>query len=220
METQKHILTNENEVLEIVSGDAEILDNRTEGQTYITVHENSKVIYKATGNTKKKLFLEKNAKLECYDLGKNIQLIAELVGEGASFNQKGLLVGTGDWTITAVHKAPNTRSDLQIRTLLNKNELAKVDGLIRIEKGCPKANGNQRIDTLMLDKSAVVKALPRLEIETDDVSCSHAATISQLDEESLFYLESRGIQKQEAKKLLVDGFTNFNEIITEMRQNK
>ena len=212
--TKDYELTSEEENLVVNSGTIILTDNRTEGHSIVTVKEDAFVMYKAKGNTKKQFFVEKNAKLECYDIGFDVSVNAELIGAGASFNHFGLLTGTGTWKIIAHHKAAQTISDLNIRTILNKKEKADIDGLIKIDSSCKGANGNQRIDSLMLDKTAIVKALPRLEIATDDVSCSHAATIQQLNEESLFYLQSRGIEKEDAKKLLIDGFMNFNKIIT------
>lgn len=214
--TKDYELTNKEENLIVSNGKIVLTDNRKEGHSIVTVKEGAILIYKARGNTNKKFFVEKNAKIECYDIGSEVSVNSELIGEGASFNHFGLLIGTGTWKIAVHHKAEQTMSDLNIRTILNKKEKADIDGLIKIDKSCKGANGNQRIDSLMLDKTAIVKALPRLEIATDDVSCSHAAAIHQLNEESLFYLQSRGIEKDNARKLLIDGFMNFNKIITSM----
>lgn len=214
--TKDYELTSKEENL-VVNGDMIILtDNRDVGNSIVRVKEGTFLIYKSKANTNKKFFVEKNAKLECYDIGYNVSVNAQLIGEGAIFNHFGLLKGAGTWKILAYHKVPQTISDLNIRTVSNKKEKVDVDGLIKIDSNCKGANGNQRIDNLMLDKTAIVKALPRLEIATDDVSCSHSATIQQLNEESLFYLQSRGIEKENAKKMLMDGFMNFNKIITSM----
>lgn len=215
--TQDYELTQEEEHIVITSGTITIIDNRETGNVIITVNEGAHLIYKGTGNTKKKFFIHKNAHVKCYDIGTEVTILAELLEEQANFSQKGLLIGNGTWNIQAHHKAPETTSDLVIRTVLTKKERAQINGLIRIEKSCQEAQGNQKIDSLLLDSSAIVQALPQLEIETDQVSCSHAATISKLDEESLFYLESRGIQKEEAKQLLINGFMNFDETIIEIR---
>jgi Fe-S cluster assembly protein SufD len=84
-------------------------------------------------------------------------------------------------------------------------------GMIKVFPKAQRTDAYQTNRSLILSRSAEAIALPNLEIEADDVRCSHAATVGQLDEEELFYIMSRGIARQEAERLVVFGF--FGEVL-------
>lgn len=84
-------------------------------------------------------------------------------------------------------------------------------GLIKVFPKAQRTDAYQTNRNLILSKKAEAIALPNLEIEADDVRCSHAATVGQLDEEELFYIMSRGISREMAEKLVVFGF--FGEVL-------
>ncbi len=109
------------------------------------------------------------------------------------------------------HLAPNAHSDLLYKGALRDESLAVFSGLIRVEPGAQKTDAYQTNRNLILGTDdAMAVSLPRLEIQADDVKCSHGSTTGQVDEVELFYLMSRGIPRREAEKLVVFGF--FGEV--------
>ncbi len=109
------------------------------------------------------------------------------------------------------HMAPSAHSDLLYKGALRDESLAVFSGLIRVEPGAQKTDAYQTNRNLILaTDDAMAVSLPRLEIEADDVKCSHGSTTGQVDEVELFYMMSRGISRIEAEKLVVFGF--FGEV--------
>src|ERR671938_886956 len=109
------------------------------------------------------------------------------------------------------HIAPNAHSDLLYKGALRDESLAVFSGLIRVEPGAQKTDAYQTNRNLILGTDdAMAVSLPRLEIQADDVKCSHGSTTGQVDDVELFYLMSRGIPRREAEKLVVFGF--FGEV--------
>lgn len=103
------------------------------------------------------------------------------------------------------HQAPETYSDLLFRNVLRDDSRTAFYGMIRVEPGAQGTEGYQANNNLLLD-DARAHAIPGLEIIANDVSCSHGATVSRLDEEQRFYLRSRGIPEEQAEYLMVRGF--------------
>ena len=95
---------------------------------------------------------------------------------------------------------------MQVRGALNDKAKALHRGFINIRKGFRNCKGAQKEDTLLLSKEAEIDAVPNLEIENNEVQCTHASSITHLNDEKLFYLESRGIDPQEAKRAMLEGF--------------
>ncbi len=110
------------------------------------------------------------------------------------------------------HAAPNARSDLLFKGALAGQSSSVFRGLIRVAEGSQLTDAYQTNRNLLLSDEAKAVALPNLEIEADDVRCSHGATVGQVDETQLFYLMSRGLSRQEAEHLLVLGF--FDEVLS------
>src|SRR5919107_1888228 len=109
------------------------------------------------------------------------------------------------------HLAPNAHSALLYKGALRDESLAVFSGLIRVEPGAQKTDAYQTNRNLILGTDdAMAVSLPRLEIQADDVKCSHGSTTGQVDDVELFYLMSRGIPRREAEKLVVFGF--FGEV--------
>lgn len=107
-----------------------------------------------------------------------------------------------------VHEAPNTSSDLLYKNALNDTARTIFTGLIRVDPGAHKTDAYQKVRNLVLSDDAEANSAPGLEIEADDVRCSHGATSGQVDVEELFYLLSRGIPLRDAQRLVVFGFLN------------
>ncbi|MEJ2210837.1 MAG: Fe-S cluster assembly protein SufD, partial [Anaerolineae bacterium] len=104
------------------------------------------------------------------------------------------------------HVAPNCQSDLLYQGALLGASRSVYEGTIRAWPGAQKTNAYQSNRNLLLSKRARADSLPQLEIEANDLRCTHGATISQVDENHVFYLMSRGIPRIEAVRLIVEGF--------------
>jgi Fe-S cluster assembly protein SufD len=111
-----------------------------------------------------------------------------------------------DFDTTQEHAAPNTFSDLAFRGVLAAGATAVWRGMIRVDPGAQQTDAFQESRNLLLSPEAHADAIPGLEIEADDVRCTHAAAIAQIDKEQLFYLTSRGLDAAEAKGLIIEGF--------------
>ena len=103
-------------------------------------------------------------------------------------------------------KKENTKSYQKIKSVLDKKSKGIFQGKIYVDSKAQKTNGYQLSKAILLDKESEFDSKPELEIYADDVKCSHGSTSGNLDENSIFYLMSRGLSRQEAKKLLVEGF--------------
>ncbi|MEX0992966.1 MAG: Fe-S cluster assembly protein SufD [Solirubrobacterales bacterium] len=111
-----------------------------------------------------------------------------------------------DYETTQEHFAPDTTSDLAFRGILRDRATAVWSGMIKVDPPAQRTDAFQENRNLLLTEGAHADAIPGLEIEADDVRCTHAATISKIDEEQLFYLRSRGLDRSDAERLLVGGF--------------
>lgn len=104
------------------------------------------------------------------------------------------------------HKGPHTTSDLLYKNVLMDESKTIFSGMIKVHPTADKTDAYQTNRNLLLSEEAVANSLPGLEIEANDVKCSHGATSGKLDEKELFYMLSRGISKKQAQELLVFGF--------------
>lgn len=104
------------------------------------------------------------------------------------------------------HNAPHTTSDLLFKGVLKDESRAVWQGMIKALPGAQKTDGFQANRTMLMSKSARSDSIPGLEINANDVRCTHASATGQIEEEVLFYLMSRGLPRIEAEKLVVDGF--------------
>jgi Fe-S cluster assembly protein SufD len=105
-----------------------------------------------------------------------------------------------------IHEAPNAASDLLYKNALNDTARTIFTGLIRVDEGAHKTDAYQKVRNLLLSDDAEANSAPGLEIEADDVRCTHGATSGTVEAEELFYMESRGISRRVAQQLIVFGF--------------
>ena len=108
--------------------------------------------------------------------------------------------------VVADHVATNTFGRVVIKGAAANGAHISIDGLVKIGKEARKTDSFLEMRILLLDKQSSAVAEPKLEIENNDVKASHAATVGKIDEDQLFYLASRGIERDEAKRLIVEGF--------------
>ncbi|MFH1400508.1 MAG: SufD family Fe-S cluster assembly protein [Nanoarchaeota archaeon] len=111
-----------------------------------------------------------------------------------------------DHAATIVHEDKDTHSDMRMRCILLDSSRQIAQGDIHILPGAGGSAGKQRIESLLLSDDAIVTPIPNLRIETDDVTCSHGATVGRLDESAMFYMMSRGLPRPAAERLVIEGF--------------
>lgn len=139
-----------------------------------------------------------------------LDLNAQLRGPGANSDMLGLCFGGGtqhfDHNTGQNHLAPNSKSDLLYKGALDGRARSIFRGIIKVHEGAQRTDAYQTNRNLLLSDEARADSLPNLEIEADDVRCSHGATVGQMDSESLFYIMSRGLSQPQAERLVVMGF--------------
>jgi Fe-S cluster assembly protein SufD len=139
-----------------------------------------------------------------------LRMETTLDGRGADGRVTGAYVGHGsqhiDYDTTQEHAAPDTTSDLAFRGILRDRARAVWSGMIRVDPPAQRTDAFQENRNLLLNDGAHADAIPGLEIEANDVRCTHAATVSKIDEEQVFYLRTRGLERSEAERLLIGGF--------------
>ncbi|MAP05751.1 MAG: Fe-S cluster assembly protein SufD [Formosa sp.] len=106
------------------------------------------------------------------------------------------------------HIAPNCESYQDYKGIFSDNAVGVFNGKVVVEKEAQKTNAFQANNNLLVNDKATINTKPQLEIFADDVKCSHGCTIGQLDENAMFYLQTRGIPEKEAKALLMYAFAN------------
>jgi Fe-S cluster assembly protein SufD len=104
------------------------------------------------------------------------------------------------------HTAPHTHSNLDFKVVLNGRSRSAYTGNIAIEKGAPFSTAFQENRNLLLSEKARAESIPELEIDIDEVQCSHGATVGPLSRDEVFYLMSRGLPYPEAVRVIVGGF--------------
>jgi Fe-S cluster assembly protein SufD len=115
------------------------------------------------------------------------------------------------------HQAPSCHSDLLYKTALQDDSRTVWRGMIKVDKAAQKTDGYQRNDNLLLSRDARADSIPGLEIEADDVRCTHGSTSGRVDDQQIFYAMTRGYTRQEAIRMIVTGFFQqvFDRIPTE-----
>ena len=169
------------------------------------------------------IILEEGAQYEAFTmtsgahLSRN-QIHVDMMGahSSARLNGVNILDGSelGDTTITVEHQAPHCQSFQNYRNVVNDKSTAVFQGKVHVHQIAQKTDGYQMAKSLLLSGQATVDVKPELDIYADDVKCSHGATTGRLDDEALFYLQSRGISLDVAQSLLIQAFVN--EVIEEV----
>lgn len=131
-------------------------------------------------------------------------------GNASNARLKGLMVGDGkqhiDYQTLQQHAGVGSESDLDFKAALRGESRAIWLGLCKIEKSGQRSNANQTCRNLLLSDKAGAFPIPSLEILANDVKCSHGTTVGQVDEQQIFYAMTRGIDRETAEKMIVDGF--------------
>ena len=131
-------------------------------------------------------------------------------GQGSTCSNLGVFLGRGkehiDFTTNMYHNAENTTNNVLVDGILKDESSSVYRGLIKIEKQAQKTNSYLANHILKLGEKTLANSIPSLKIDANDVKASHGATVGQIDEEHMFYLMARGLSRQEAERLIVEGF--------------
>lgn len=111
-----------------------------------------------------------------------------------------------DLNLTLIHAAKNTRAKVSLKTVVEGRGVANLNGTIIVKQGAQNTNSFLEERVLLLSPQARANAIPNLEIEANEVKCSHAATVGKPNDEEIFYLQSRGLSKLKATRLIAKGF--------------
>ena len=207
----------------------EVLSDDFESQTYtstaveLIAREGARVQYVAVQRLGRGAFYQsmqrtlaqRDSKLDTLNVAlgasvTRVDLNARLLGPSANSDMLGLYFGDGDqhfdFNTSQDHVAEHTSSDLLYKGALDGASRAAFRGIIRVLPGAQGTDAYQTNRNLLLSPESRADSLPNLEIEADDVKCSHGATVGQLDDEAKFYLMSRGLSLIQAERLVVLGF--------------
>jgi Fe-S cluster assembly protein SufD len=139
-----------------------------------------------------------------------VAMDTQLAGRGADAKVTGAYATHGrqhlDYATTQEHAAANTTSDLAFRGVLDGRSSTVWSGMIKVDPGSQQIDAFQESRNLLLTKKAHADSIPGLEILANDVRCTHAAAIAQIDPEQLYYLRTRGLTLDKAKRLVIEGF--------------
>jgi Fe-S cluster assembly protein SufD len=139
-----------------------------------------------------------------------IRIENDLAGQGATSRVTGAYFADGDqhldYDTLQSHLAPSTTSDFAFKGALRDSATAVWRGMISVAKDAQKTNAYQENRNLLLSDQAHADSIPGLEIQANDVRCTHGATVSQVDRDELFYCMARGLSRGEAERLIVRGF--------------
>ena len=134
----------------------------------------------------------------------------ELVGPGASSHVHGVIFAQNHQHLSyhtlQHHRAPQCVSDFLYKAALQDHARTVWRGMIKVDPAAQKTDGYQRNDNLMLSRNSRADSIPGLEIEADDVRCTHGSTSGRVDEELIFYGRTRGLTRKETIRLIVSGF--------------
>ena len=167
--------------------------------------------------------LERNSSFNLFDINFGSKIInsdvsVNLDGENSRFEHFGVFASNKDqkfnFNVNAFHNAPYTYSNMLTKGALNDNSKVNYKGLIKINKKAHDSNGYQKHDAILLNENAESNSIPKLEIDNNEVKCTHGSSCSQLDDDILFYVMSRGLNEKEAKISLVKGF--LHEVINKV----
>lgn len=201
------------------NGVVELYLKRGARATYLQIQNWSRRVW---GISHQRAVLDADSQLHwaAAGLGSRLHWTAQdvwLRAPGSNSKLFGLTFGDGrqhlDYQTRQDHTAPHTESDLLFKGVVLDRARTVFRGVLHLRKEAQQTNAYQATHSLLLSPRARADALPILEIEADDVRCKHGSTTGRVDEEQIFYLMSRGLSRQDAQRLIVQGF--FETVITE-----
>lgn len=203
---------NDEEIIVMIAPDKDVTlrERSSAGQVHMLIKDHARVKYYSLGTATRFACLAQGAHIDWVDIADGRSESTAYLATGASAKFRGLFIASGDEQydvqVKMIHAGSRSSSNMLTRAALLESSKGRYRGLIRIlpqAKGC---EAHQREDTLVLGDKASMDAIPILEIENNDVRCSHGVTLGQVDDDQLFYLQARGIGRDEATTMLVQGF--------------
>jgi Fe-S cluster assembly protein SufD len=210
-------------LIEEYAGGSSDADGYSNAVVEIFVGQNAKVEYVSLQNLGRNTWhfashrarVERDAELDWVAGGfgskkGKVRIENDLAGQGATSRVTGAYFADGDqhldYDTLQEHIAPNTTSDFAFKGALRDRATAVWRGMIRVEPDAQKTNAYQENRNLLLSPKAHADSIPGLEIQANDVRCTHGATVSQVDREQLFYAMARGLTQANAERLILRGF--------------
>ncbi len=205
-------LSVDGEATTLLNGVLELVVGQNARLTYVSAQDlnESSLVF---GNAKASV--ARDGRLEWAVLGfgsanGRVRMVTSLDGPGAEARVTGAYAPHGrqhvDYDTYQEHAAPNCVSNLAFRGILNDRASSVWRGMIKVDPGAQQTDGFQECRNLLLTKRAHADAIPGLEILANDVRCTHAAAVAQIDADQLFYLRSRGLGEAAARRLVIEGF--------------
>lgn len=163
----------------------------------------------------RKAELKKDANIIWYDINLNnsegsSKIFTSLNGKNAKAIVYGVFIANEEKKLiishTTLHNAPNTTSKMESKIILDDSAKADYKGLISIPHKYSNCSGEERTNVLLLSPDAKIETLPELDIGNNQVKCTHSVSISHLDKEKMFYLNSRGVDPKMAEQMLTTAF--------------
>jgi len=218
-------------VLESFTSTGEAQNSFTNGVTELVVSENASLKHVRLHVEEEQALhiggvhvsLAANARFDSFHLGlgsavKRIDITINHEDKGTECNLNGIYLARNnqlvDYHTTIEHKAPHGRTSEVFRGIISDQAKAVFNGRIHIHKDAQKVLAELSNKNLLTSQQAEVDTKPELEIYADDVQCAHGATIAQLDDKSLYYMQARGVDRDKARILLSFGF--INELINDL----
>jgi len=166
------------------------------------------------GMTDLDIVIEAGARFELHllnaDLDYGRMQVKATLHKGAHFELGGAILGSGDQTLEiithVVHAEPGATSSQMVRSVLAGHATGSFLGKVEVARDAQKTDAEQSVKSMLLDRTATANAKPELEIYADDVKCAHGATVGELDRAALFYMASRGLPPDVARKLMLQAF--------------
>ncbi|MBI2638707.1 SufD family Fe-S cluster assembly protein [Candidatus Peregrinibacteria bacterium] len=162
-----------------------------------------------------RIILDEGADLNCFfgmlgGMASRLVVETRLEGIGSRVRQRTLYFGNGEQSFimisNTVLSGRETSAEIESKGILAGSSQARFDGNIHIQQTAKQSKGRLDEHTLLLSPHAKMNAIPGLKIDTNDVKATHAASMTRVDDEQLFYAESRGIEEHEAVRLIAEGF--------------
>ncbi len=221
------IIVDENSHLEIIERHQSLTDNPVLTNCVTEIFTNKRAIidyYKVQNDKQTASLIDNtyiNQKQESVASVHTFSFGGKLTRNNLNFYQNGQRINSNLKGVTIIgekqhvdhntlvhHIEPNCESHQDYKSIIGDSAIGVFNGKIVVEKEAQKTNAFQANNNLLVSDKATMNTKPQLEIFADDVKCSHGCTIGQLDESAMFYLQSRGIPKKEARALLMYAFSN------------
>ena len=219
---EKNIFEDESYLFFTKNLDIELENNSRLIKYYLNSTNKNKTIYNFIRSK-----LKKDSQFEKFNFSHNVsscrdEIISDLNGENSYVSLNNIqhlsqkCFHEIKWEIN--HNEPNTKSSQFVKSALHDESVAAFQGKIFVDSKAQKTDGYQLSRALLLSDNSKFLSKPELEIYADDVKCSHGSSSGSIDDDSIFYLRSRGINEQDAKKMMIEGF--LAEVINKIKNNE